>query len=87
MIRDLYVLSVSVKAFLIHENCFLKKEIDSNKKVIEEVFSTFQDKSNATRLNRLIEKQITTHKLRNIKSLDVNAYPEKKIQKKPPKTV
>lgn len=69
---------------------------------MKKTFATFQDRSNTTQLkvkisilgeslylkNQLIENQLIIHKLQNIKSLDINAYPEKKKNKqKPPKPV
>lgn len=51
---DLYVESISIEEILIIELCILNQQVASNKKLMEEVLLTSQNKINANKLKKEI---------------------------------
>ena len=78
---------ITIKELLTNDICILKKQVHSNKKInVKNVCNFLQynqcnlaeiknihSEENLNLKNELIEKQVTIHKLQNIKSFDINA--------------
>lgn len=78
---------ITIKELLTNGICILKKQVHSNKKINVKNVSNFlrykqcnlaeikniHSEENLNLKNELIEKQVTIHKLQNIKSFDINA--------------
>lgn len=78
---------ITIKELLTNDICILKKQVHSNKKINVKNVSNFlrykqcnlaeikniHSEENLNLKNELIEKQVTIHKLQNIKSFDINA--------------
>lgn len=66
---DLYVESVSIEEILIIELCILNQQVASNKKLMEEVLLTSQNKINANKLKKEIwERKTQVEKTNSLKS-------------------